>query len=540
MPKRKPLDPDRSPDLPQNWIERHIERLQALCYYDRLSIDDWQFKRSKLIGPAHYQPIDEEWGGIRLGESWGGPDTTVRFRRELVIPESHAGPDTYLDIDMDGGETQLSINGRLWQGLDHFRSLVPLGDLAVARAKLSLAMEAFTINYPYDERRNDARDYHQFRRADLVLRDPVIEACYFDMSLVFDAYRYFWESDAELEVEGFLLKHLEEACRLLGPAFSTRDAARAAASHASELLRETVLSSRVFRREGRVSVHAHSHLDIVYLWPLKETLRKNGRTTSNALSLLREYPGYRYSASQPYLYEKLKEHYPALFDEVRSMVDAGRWEAVGAMYIEPDGNLLGAESWVRQILFGKRFLREELGVDSRVCWLPDVFGVLHTLPQILKKAGVDYFLTAKLNIWNDTNVFPYDSFRWRGPDGSEVIAHFPPTHFAQDFRYGNLCRHWKNYGEKHIAGETLYIYGWGDGGGGPTRQMVEYSERVQDMAGLPDVVPSSAEDFFERLGQSADVLPVWDDELYMEGHRGTYTTRAGSQEKQSQGGVPVP
>ncbi len=195
------------------------------------------------------------------------------------------------------------------------------------------------------------------------------------------------------------------------------------------------------------------------------------------------------------------------------------------MYVEPDGNLLGPESWVRQVLFGKRFMRDELGVDSRVCWLPDVFGVLYTLPQILKKGGIDYFLTAKLNIWNDTNEFPYDSFRWRGPDGSEVIAHFPPTHFAQDFTYGNLHRHWQDYGEKHVAGENLYIYGWGDGGGGPTRRMVEYSRRAGQLPGLPKVQVSTAESFFGRLASKQASLPVWDDELYMEGHRGTYTSR---------------
>lgn len=525
MPKRKPRDPDRSPDLPHEWIERHVERLEALCYYDPLPVTEWRFKRSRLLAAGQYQALDGKWGRIQVGETWGGPDTTVRFRSKLVVPESHAGENAFLDIDMDGGETQLSINGQLWQGLDRFRSLVPLGDLAEAGAELSLAMEAFTINYPYDERGNDKRDYHTFKWANLLLRDPVIETCYFDMALVLDAYLHYWRSDKELEIEGFLLNHLEDACRLLGPGFRTREEAREKAARASQLLRENVFDSELFRSGGKINIYAHSHLDLVYLWPIKETFRKNGRTTSNALSLLREYREYAYSESQPYLYEKLKEHYPQLFDEVRAMIDAGRWEAVGAMYVEPDGNLLGPESWVRQILFGKRFMRKELGVDSRVCWLPDVFGVLYTLPQILKKGGIDYFLTAKLNIWNDTNVFPYDSFRWRGPDGSEVIAHFPPTHFAQDFNYPNLHRHWQDYGEKHIAGENLFIYGWGDGGGGPTRKMVEFSRRVGQFPGLPKVETSTAESFFDRLADKEGSLPVWDDELYMEGHRGTYTSR---------------
>jgi len=526
MPKRKPKDRQRSPDLPQNWIERHIERLAAFCLHDPIPLTDWDYKRSKLVGPASYEPVDADWSAIRLGETWGGPGVTAHFRRRITIPESHAGGNACLDIDLDGGETQLSVNGRLWQGLDRFRSLAPLGEHAVAGAELLLEMEAFVINYPYDKRSGDERDLHTFKRAELVLRDSVIEACLFDFSLSFDAYMHLWETDSETELEEYLLHCLESACRLLGPEFRSREHAREVAAAASELLRERVFQCSRFRRPGLINAHAHSHLDIVYLWPVKETLRKNGRTVSNALSLLREYPDYVYSQSQPWLYEKLGEHYPALLAEVKSMIDAGRWEAVGATYVEPDGNLPGAESWVRQILFGKRLLRNALGVDSRICWLPDVFGVLYTLPQILKKSGVDYFMTAKLNIWNDTTDFPHDSFRWRGPDGSEVVTHFPPTHFAQDFNFGNLRRNWRDYREKQTTRENLYIYGWGDGGGGPTRQMVEFSQRARRFPGLPDVATSKAEPFFDRLAENWDTLPVWDDELYMEGHRGAYTSRA--------------
>ncbi len=534
MPKRKPKDKDRSPDLPKDWIQRHIERLFECCWYDAIELTDWEYKRSRLTGPGTYESIDADWQAMKVGDTWGGPDTTVFLRHTLAIPGTHAGTETYLDIDMDGGETQLRINGKPWQGLDHFRSLVPLGEFAVQGEALELDLEAFTINYPYDERRNDKRDFHCFKRANLVIRDPVIESCAYDLAFALDAYLHYWQQEDASEVEGFILSHLEAACRLVGLAAESRESLRRSAEAASRYLHEHVFGSPYYRHAGTVSTIAHSHLDIVYLWPLKETLRKNGRTTSNALSLLREYPEYVFSQSQPFLYEKLNEHYPELMADVRSMVDNGRWEAVGAMYIEPDANLPGAESWVRQILFGKRILRDLLGTDSRVCWLPDVFGAMYTLPQILKRAGIDYFLTAKLNIWNDTNVFPYDSFRWRGPDGSEVVTHFPPTHFAQDYTYGNLHRHWDDYGEKFTAGENLYIYGWGDGGGGPTRQMTEYSRRAKQMPGLPTVETSRADAFFDRLASRADALPVWDDELYMEGHRGTYTSRGELKRKNRQ------
>jgi alpha-mannosidase len=525
MPKRKPKDVNRSPDLPHNWVERHIERLQQYAFYDPLVLDHWQYKRTHMVEAGCYQDIDTDWQTICLGDKWGGTEVTALIYKTITIPPSHVGNNVYLDLDLDGGETQLSINGQMWQGLDRFRNLVHIGELALSGAKLELQLEAFTINYPYDARFNDQRDYHQFRRAQLLCRDEIIDDCLSDFRAVFDAYMHYWRSDSNMEIEAFLLLYLEQACRLIGPGFTSRTQARESAISASKLLRENVLNSEYFRRQGEISIYAHSHLDIVYLWPMKETFRKNGRTVSNMLNLMREYPDYIYSQSQPYLYEQLHNHYPALFDEVKERINEGRWDVVGAMYVEPDGNLLGAESWVRQIMFGKRILREKLNVDSKVCWLPDVFGVLHTLPQILKKSGIDYFLTAKLNIWNDTNNFPHDSFRWRGPDGSEVIAHFPATHFAQDFNYTNLQNHWSDYREKQESAENLFVYGWGDGGGGPTREMIEQSRRVERFPNLPRVKTTLAEPFFERLQQKQSALPVWDDELYMEGHRGTYTSK---------------
>ncbi|MEM7333953.1 MAG: glycoside hydrolase family 38 C-terminal domain-containing protein [Chloroflexota bacterium] len=526
MPRRKPKDNDRSADLPQDWIKRHIERLEAFALREAIPLTSWAYRRAEFLGPGQYKPLDADWQVITLGEQWGGPNTTAFFKKQVIIPESHAGPDTFLDIDLDGGETQLSINGRLWQGLDFNRSLVPLGEFATADHPLTLEMEAFIINYPYDDRRHDEREYHTFKRANMVLRDPVVETAVFDIRFVFNAYLHYWQSDEQFEIEGFLLAHLEEACRILGPMLPTAEAAHHAAKKMSVYLKEHLFESDYYRHKGLINICAHSHLDIVYLWSINETYRKNGRTTSNMLSLLREYPDYIYSQSQPFLYEKLKEHYPAMFEEVKYWIAQGRWEVIGALYVEPDANIIGPESWVRQIMFGKRFIQDELGVDTSICWMPDVFGLVYTLPQILKKAGVDYLLTSKLNIWNDTNVFPYDSFYWRGLDGSQIITHFPPTHFAQNLKYSNLRRQWNDFREKQISPENLFVYGWGDGGGGPTREMVESSLRAKQFPGLPKTQITLTENFFQNLANHAEQLSVWDDELYLEAHRGTYTSKS--------------
>ena len=168
MPKRKPKDPERSPDLPHNWIERHLARLEAFVYYDPIDLTPWQYRRARLTSPGEYDYLDANWGVINVGDQWGGPDTTAFFRKILKIPASHAGSHALLDIDMDGGETQLTLDGRPWQGLDCYRSLVPLDEFAQAGREIEIGLEAIVINYPYDERRHDERDLHRFARARLV------------------------------------------------------------------------------------------------------------------------------------------------------------------------------------------------------------------------------------------------------------------------------------------------------------------------------------------------------------------------------------
>ena len=525
MPKRKPKDPDRSPDLPHNWIERHLKKLAEYCYYDPVDLDDWQYKRAELESLASYRFIDEDWKPIRLGDWWGGKDVTAFFCKMVDIPESHAVENTMLDVFLDGGEAQLSVDGYPWQGLDWNRSLVPIGEHVLRKSKIDLKIEAFVINFPYDDRRRDEREFHRFARARLLKVDRNIEAFLSDAYFVLDAYLSYYRRDDNLEIESFLLHHLEETCRRIGPHIESREEAVEAASRAREVLRDKVFGSSAYRHDGRVNICAHSHLDIIYLWPIKETFRKNCRTVTNMLSLMREYPEYKFSNSQAYLYKKLKEMYPEVFEELRARVKEGRWEIIGSMFVEPDGNLLGPESWVRQILFGKRFLREEFGIESETCWLPDVFGLVYTLPQILRKSGVKYFSTVKMNIWNDTNEFPHDTFRWRGPDGSEVLTHFPSTHFGQPYSADNLRQHWKDFREKQTVGENLFVYGYADGGGGPTREMVEASLRSENFPGLPNAEIEFAEEFFRRIETKNEELAVWDDELYLEAHRGTYTSK---------------
>ncbi|HTW91679.1 MAG TPA: alpha-mannosidase [bacterium] len=286
------------------------------------------------------------------------------------------------------------------------------------------------------------------------------------------------------------------------------------------------LAKRANASAQQVSAIGHAHIDVAWLWPLRETVRKTGRTFSSALRYMEEYPEYKFGASQAQLYAFTKEHYPGLYERVKAAVKSGRWEVQGGMWVEADCNIPSGESLVRQLLHGKRFFQSEFGVDVENLWLPDVFGYSATLPQILKLAGVKYFTTQKLS-WNQFNRFPHNTFRWEGIDGTSVFTHFPPSDtYCGDFEPKELIKSVQNFTEKDRADRWLYLFGFGDGGGGPSRHQLELAARTRDCEELPRVTQEFASDFFPKAEAGIADLPVWRGELYFELHRGTLTSQA--------------
>ena len=290
----------------------------------------------------------------------------------------------------------------------------------------------------------------------------------------------------------------------------------------------------------------HTHIDCAWMWTLKVTQDKAVRSFSTVLELMRRYPEYKFMSSQPLLYKFVKKNAPQVYEEIKRRVKEGRWETEGAMFVEADCNLSSGESLVRQIIYGKRFFKEEFGKDNIVLWLPDVFGYSAALPQIMKKTGIRYFMTTKIN-WNEFNRMPYDTFMWRGIDGTEILTHFIPTRDYQDgpknanrtnffTTYNGIINpsqvkgSWKRYSQKYLNQETLLAYGYGDGGGGPTTWMLENQRRLEKgIPGCPNTKQSHVREFFENLEAEVSTnkyLPTWSGELYLEYHRGTYTTMA--------------
>lgn len=281
-----------------------------------------------------------------------------------------------------------------------------------------------------------------------------------------------------------------------------------------------------------VSCIGHTHIDVAWLWTVAQTKEKAQRSFSTVLNLMKRYKDYIFMSSQPQLYQHVKDNDPELFERIKEYVKAGKWEVEGAMWLEADTNLASGESLVRQILFGKRFMKEEFDVDSKILWLPDVFGYSGALPQILKKSGVTQFMTAKMS-WNETNSMPNDIFKWEGIDGSDVFAVLIPG-YVNTLNPENVKRFWDSYKNKSLIPESLLTFGYGDGGGGPAYDMLENYKRLKHgIPGMPTPVIEKSGEYFDRIEKKFNELspelvtpPKWVGEMYLEMHRGTYTSIA--------------
>ncbi len=324
------------------------------------------------------------------------------------------------------------------------------------------------------------------------------------------------------DYRAFLHREMDNALNLI----DFEDETLPGLSDAKQYVDEVIYKNDDYKGNGDVALIAHSHLDIAYYWRRIHAVQKNLRTVLIQLRLMDRYPDFKYTHTQAYTYETLEKYYPEVFEELKEKIDAGQFEPVGAMYVEPDCNIPTAESLIRQCLYGQRYFREKFGKTVRNCWLPDVFGNSWVLPQILKKSGVDYFVSNKMSTWNDTNRFPHNNFIWKGIDGSEVYACVPPTHFITWNMPSQIQENWEAYQDKNTGGQTMSMFGYGDGGSGCTEEMIELMHRFEKLSVMPKTEHISAAEFLEKNLKDNPNLEKWDGELYLEMHRGTFTTKA--------------
>lgn len=481
---------------------------------------------------ADWQPFDPD------NDHWGGIDHYVWFRHSFTVPEALEGKILWYSVEAgEKGYWQwanpqmcLYLNGKCICGMDsnHRDAEFCLSGHAGDRYDVCISGYTDTVYY---ERPAQFRPH-------LASVEPETLALYYDLKV---AYETAHELDTDDTARIDLIHAVNEAFNIL--ALDEEDSAKFLESvrAASAYVAQKIYTGHTGGKPVIAAVGS-THIDVAWLWRYEQTREKACRSFATAVRLIDKNPEYIFMCSQPQLYEFVKEDDPKLYEEVRRCIREGRWEVEGSMWVEADTNLAGGESLVRQILFAKRFFREEFDRDNKVLWLPDVFGYCAAMPQILKKSGVDYFMTTKIS-WNEFDKLPYDTFFWRGIDGSEVLSHFVPTRERADTEKDWMTTYnghldprcvlgaWQRYQQKDLNREVLCSFGHGDGGGGTTQEMVEYGKRIsKGIQGCPDLKFSTVRDFFDRLQRdvgSNPKTPCWDGELYFEYHRGTYTSVAG-------------
>jgi alpha-mannosidase len=502
-------------------IEQRIERLARFIDVLNQPITGWMYREGRHLAPGKYD-VDGKWKPYTPDLSWGGEDRTAWFRSDVEIPSSMHEKEITLRL-APGGEGILRVNGEAVYGLDHNHREYCLTPRAARGDKYVVELECYVRDAPDDALRNNIRTIHRFDTAELAVKDARLEEFYYDLCAALDAAIAFQDHNAEMSAR--LTRRLQNALAEMDLTEEADQLDQQEAVAARDRFRTCLEGENYHRAPGTMHLVAHSHLDLVYVWPYRESVRKNMRTHLIAERMMQQYPHYVFTQSQAKLFHDLKVHHPEVFARVKERVEEGRLEPVGDMWVEADGHIPSGEAWIRHILYGKQFFKNELGCSSSICWMSDIFGVPASIPQILTLCGYEIFYTTKQSVWQDTNEFPYHTFHWEGIDGSRVIAHIPPTHFVGHMDPAMMLKHWDDYREKQEAPNVLYTYGYGDGGGGPTEKMLAYGDRLSRMGGFPGLQWSSPGTFVRELTASATDLPVWADELYLEAHRGTQTTK---------------
>ncbi len=496
-------------------IRSKLDAIRTSILTQRWPIGGWEARTATFRAVGDYK-YDGDWHAVDADSVWPA-GRTLFLRTQAPTPEGASASNLCIEFSIEQLEGLLSVNGRPYAGIDgpHPRVQVPDTGMLRLEAEFNCVPAA---SWEPGMRNERAR----LRGVDFVRVDPEAQAAYYDLWFAWEVSRF-----AKDERRRTLLHAaLEEALLAV-------DLQGSRAELAQDLTRaRAVLAQRVGAlapdpEAGSVFLTGHSHIDVAWLWPLREKVRKCGRTFSTACRLLERHPDYYFSCSQPQLYAYTKAHYPALYDEIKKWVRTGRWACSGGMWVESDCNVPSGESLVRQVLHGVGFFEREFGVRPRSLWLPDVFGYPGSLPGILVGCGLTNFFTCKLH-WQARNEFPVNLFWWEGVDGSRLVAHIPRL---RDMYNGTpnpeqLHIAWDNYHQKDVYPEVLMPFGYGDGGGGPTDDMLEFAARAKRYPGVPDTRQGPEERYFDGARKVGADLPSWVGELYLETHRGTYTTHA--------------
>lgn len=501
-----------------------------------------QFRRKLALAPFEYHagivPLDKAgetdgWQTLPPGSAWGRHRDEFTLRSHFNVPQDWTwnialslplGTTASQDAlkFLYGPEALLHIDGKVYQGVDRNHTVITLNTEYCDGNTHSLVLHGWM----------GIKDERYFiGEPALVEIDPATRALIAQLRVGLGVIENLPDASPERSRLLDLLDNIIRTLDLREP--FGKDFYASGATALEQLTQQ--LNEMGSPLGVSVAAVGHAHIDVAWLWPLAQTRRKAARTFSTVLRLMEQYPEFRFAQSQPQLYDYISQDYPELFAKIRERVRSGQWETLGGMWVEADCNLTGGESLARQFLLGRDYFRKTFQtLDSPVLWLPDVFGYAWQLPQLIRGAGLEYFVTAKLS-WNQYNRIPYDSFWWQGLDGTRVLTQFITTTalgwwgatYSAELTPAEILGTWQGSQHKELSQSLLVPYGHGDGGGGPTPEMLENCQVMAAYPGMPKVHPGTVREFMVQLAaNSGSRLPTWNGELYFELHRGTYTTQA--------------
>lgn len=512
---RRSMRPEEWTDLRFGWLKRYI-------YSSKWEITNLMIRDARQISEMEFEYYSDDYRPLNKGDMYFTPDGTAFIKADVDIPKELQGKELWFSLKT-AAEICVKINGKYVGGVDPNRERMLLSPYIDDKKTLHFDMMGYNRSKPDDERNPESlsvRGCRQiFEGAYICTVNHKVQNLVWDFELLLDIAKSELFNE---DYRNFLNKELNNAMNLIDFDSDELDGI----DECQKYLDDVVFANDNYKGNGDVALIAHSHLDIAYYWRRIHAVQKNLRTVLIQLRLMDKYPDFKYTHTQPYVYETLEKYYPDVFEELKEKVKNGQFEPVGAMYVEPDCNVPTAESLVRQCLYGQQTYKRMFGKTVNNAWLPDVFGNSWILPQILKKSGVDYFVSNKMSTWNDTNRFPHNNFIWKGIDGTDVLACVPPTHFITWNMPSQIQENWEAYIDKDSGGQTMNMFGYGDGGSGCTEEMIELMHRFDKLSIMPKCEHMGGQEFLEKNLKNNKELQTWDGELYLEMHRGTFTTKS--------------
>jgi alpha-mannosidase len=484
-------------------------------------------KQHLTLAEAQQHPLEL----MPIGKKWGAKWEYGWFHGTVIIPDSANGQRIVLKAN-PGGEGLVYLNGEPAQSCDWAHTELTLSKDARPGEKFDIWIETYAGHGPLLVGEGPVAygkiSVPEPGSSQVEVGDSTIGIWHEEIFQLGLDVETLYQIRGYLDPNSLRVAEIDEALRqftLLVDFEVPFDDMVNTVQKARKIL-EGILACQNGSTSPELYMIGHAHLDVAWLWPLAETERKIGRTIANQLSLMAEYPEYKYIQSQPHLFTMLECRYPDLSQHAKNMVKSGQLIPDGGMWVEADTNLTSGESLIRQFMYGKQFFKNEFGVDSELLWLPDVFGYSGSLPQIMRGCGVKYFATQKI-FWtyNGGDTFPYNLFTWEGIDGSEVLAHIF-NDYNSETNPECLNQRWSERVQKDGISSMVVAFGWGDGGGGPTRHHLEFLRRSKNLEGVPRTRMSSPVEFFKDVEKKGIPNVRYVGELYFQAHRGTYTSQA--------------